>query len=169
VNPCLAESIIAGAAAAFFAPVFSLGLLIAFVVVHLLLVLKLGINEWPMPGRVVRRATYVEEYPTDARTDGVRFVPAAVWEDVFFSGAVLPPSPRVPRPQSPSVRRCAGEHRRSAAPDCFFLWLYRAVAAYARRSRAPLLVGPAIARVRSGCRSCPARARRLAPAPDRDC
>ena len=29
------------------------GLLIAFVGLHLLLVLRLGINEWPMPGRVV--------------------------------------------------------------------------------------------------------------------
>ena len=35
------------------------GLLIAFVGVHLLMVLKLGVNEWPMPGRIVRRATYI--------------------------------------------------------------------------------------------------------------
>src|SRR5215472_16002432 len=34
------------------------GLLIAFVCLHLLMVLKLGINEWPMPGRFVRRSTY---------------------------------------------------------------------------------------------------------------
>ena len=32
------------------------GLLIAFVCVHLLMVVKLGINEWPMPGRLVRKA-----------------------------------------------------------------------------------------------------------------
>src|SRR6476646_7558076 len=38
------------------------GLLIAFVGLHLLLVLKLGINEWPMPGRIVRRATYMKQY-----------------------------------------------------------------------------------------------------------
>src|SRR5271167_1629331 len=38
------------------------GLLIAFVGLHLLMVLKLGINEWPMPGRIVRRATYMQEY-----------------------------------------------------------------------------------------------------------
>src|SRR5262249_14829470 len=36
------------------------GLLIAFVALHLRLVLKLGINEWPMHGRVVRRATYLQ-------------------------------------------------------------------------------------------------------------
>ena len=34
------------------------GLLIAFVGLHLCLVLKLGINEWPMPGRLVSRETY---------------------------------------------------------------------------------------------------------------
>ena len=38
------------------------GLLIGFVSLHLLMVLKLGINDWPMPGRLVRRATYVQEY-----------------------------------------------------------------------------------------------------------
>src|SRR5260370_19324812 len=34
------------------------GLLIAFIGLHLLLVLKLGINEWPMPGRRLRNATH---------------------------------------------------------------------------------------------------------------
>ncbi len=38
------------------------GLLIGFVALHVLMVLKLGINEWPMPGRIVRRATYETEY-----------------------------------------------------------------------------------------------------------
>lgn len=33
------------------------GMLIAFIGVHLLMVLKLGINEWPMPGRIVRKST----------------------------------------------------------------------------------------------------------------
>ena len=65
------------------------GALIAFIGVHLLLVLKLGINEWPMPGRIVRRATYVEEYHEMTRTDGIPFVPGAVVKDLFFSGFVL--------------------------------------------------------------------------------
>src|SRR5437867_3041013 len=65
VNLLLGGPIIAGATLSrFFAlHVFVVpGLLIAFVVVHLILVLALGINEWPTPGRVVRRATYLEEY-----------------------------------------------------------------------------------------------------------
>src|SRR3979490_2681443 len=61
------------------------GLLIAFVAIHVLLVLKLGVNEWPMPGRVVRRATYIQEYHEITQRDGVPFVPYAVWKDVIFS------------------------------------------------------------------------------------
>ncbi len=38
------------------------GALIGFVGLHLLMVLKLGVNEWPVPGRVVRRETYLQEY-----------------------------------------------------------------------------------------------------------
>jgi len=58
VNLMLGGPIIAGATLSrFFAlHVFVIpGLLIAFVAVHLLMVIKLGINEWPMPGRVIRK------------------------------------------------------------------------------------------------------------------
>ena len=37
-------------------------MLLAFVGLHLFLVLRLGINEWPMPGRIVRRDTYLQQY-----------------------------------------------------------------------------------------------------------
>src|ERR1700688_472187 len=65
VKMMLGGPIIAGATLSrFFAlHVFVIpGMLIAFVGLHLLMVLKLGINEWPMPGRIVRRATYMREY-----------------------------------------------------------------------------------------------------------
>ncbi len=65
------------------------GLLIGFVGLHLLMVLKLGINEWPMPGRVVRRATYLREYHALTKEDGAPFVPYAVWKDLFFAAAIL--------------------------------------------------------------------------------
>src|SRR4029077_284688 len=55
------------------------GLLIGFVCLHPLMVLKLGINEWPTPGRLVRRATYVREYHALTATDGEPFFPNAVW------------------------------------------------------------------------------------------
>src|SRR5215470_15409810 len=65
------------------------GSLIAFVCLHLLMVLKLGINEWPMPGRIVKRATYERDYHELTRTDGAPFVPYAVWKDLFFAALIL--------------------------------------------------------------------------------
>src|SRR6201988_3433864 len=46
------------------------GTLFALVVLHLLMVVKLGINEWPMPGRVVKRATYMADYHALTQQDG---------------------------------------------------------------------------------------------------
>jgi ubiquinol-cytochrome c reductase cytochrome b subunit len=65
------------------------GLLMLFVALHVLLVLKLGINEWPMPGRLVRRSDYLEKYHSLTQTDGVPFVPYGVWKDAVFSGVIL--------------------------------------------------------------------------------
>ena len=65
------------------------GMLLAFTGLHVWMVLKLGINEWPTPGRVVRRATYIQEYNELAHKDGIPFVPGAVWKDLFFSAAIL--------------------------------------------------------------------------------
>ena len=53
------------------------------------MVVKLGINEWPVPGRVVRKATYIKEYHELTKKDGIPFVPAAVWKDLFFGGFIL--------------------------------------------------------------------------------
>ena len=65
VHLLLGGPIIAGATLSrFFAlHVFIIpGMMLLFVFLHVWLVLKLGINDWPMPGRLVRRATYIEEY-----------------------------------------------------------------------------------------------------------
>ena len=65
------------------------GLLIAFVAIHLLLVLRLGINEWPMPGRLVNRATYRREYEEQVQRDGVSFFPDAAKRDIVFAGITI--------------------------------------------------------------------------------
>ncbi len=65
------------------------GLLIAFVLVHLLLVLRLGVNEWPMPGRVVSRATYRRDYEELVKRDGVAFFPHAAKRDIVFAGILI--------------------------------------------------------------------------------
>src|SRR5215467_3925699 len=65
------------------------GALIAFVGIHLLMVLKLGINDWPVPGRLVRRETYLKEYHELTHKDGVPFIPDAFRKDLVFSGIII--------------------------------------------------------------------------------
>ena len=103
------------------------GALLAFTGLHVWMVLKLGVNEWPMPGRLVRRDTYVKEYNELAHRDGIPFVPGAVWKDLVFSAAILfavafcaamfgPYGPKgVPDPTIIAT---------VPKPDFFFLWLY---------------------------------------------
>jgi ubiquinol-cytochrome c reductase cytochrome b subunit len=125
------------------------GTLIAFVGVHLLMVLKLGINEWPMPGRVVRRSTYLKEYHELTEKDGVKFVPDAFRKDLVFSGLIMLAlvacaalfGPFGPKGQpDPTVVQAVPK------PDYFFLWMYAALALLPPQMETILLlVGPAIA------------------------
>ncbi len=65
------------------------GLLIALIGLHLWLVLRLGINEWPLPGRLVDRQTYRREYDEEVRLDGVPFFPHAARKDMVAMGGVV--------------------------------------------------------------------------------
>jgi ubiquinol-cytochrome c reductase cytochrome b subunit len=65
------------------------GALIALVGLHLFLVLKLGINEWPMPGRLVSRATYRREYESLVERDGVPFFPDAAKRDLVAAAVTI--------------------------------------------------------------------------------
>ena len=42
-----------------------------------------------MPGRIVKRATYVNEYHELTKKDGAPFVPYAVWKDLFFAAFII--------------------------------------------------------------------------------
>ena len=108
------------------------GILIAAVAVHVWMVLHLGVNEWPMPGRVVSKATYDREYHELTSTTGVPFVPDAAWKDAVFAAAILLAvmacalffGPFGPTGQpDPTIIQTAPK------PDFFFLWIY-AVLAY---------------------------------------
>jgi ubiquinol-cytochrome c reductase cytochrome b subunit len=124
------------------------GALIAFVGVHLLMVLKLGINEWPMPGRVVKRATYLKEYHELTQKDGVKFMPDAFRKDLVFSGLIIMAlvacaalfGPFGPKGQpDPTVVQAVPR------PDYFFLWMYAALALLPPQMETILLlVGPAV-------------------------
>src|SRR5580704_10103657 len=130
VHLLLGGPIIAGATLSrFFAlHVFVIpGTLLLFVFLHVWMVLKLGVNDWPMPGRVVRRETYMEEYHHLTHTDGIPFVPGAFWKDLLFSGAILAAvavcavvfGPFGPGGQpDPSIIQTVPK------PDFFFLWIY---------------------------------------------
>jgi ubiquinol-cytochrome c reductase cytochrome b subunit len=122
------------------------GMLIAFVGLHLLMVLKLGINEWPMPGRLVKKETYEKQYHELTHLDGAPFVPYAVWKDLLFAAAVLAAvaicaayfGPFGPTGQpDPTIIQTVPK------PDYFFLWLYALLA----------LLPPAMEKVGAGAPS----------------
>ncbi len=151
VNLMLGGPIIAGATLSrFFAlHVFIVpGLLIAFVSVHLLMVIKLGINEWPMPGRLVRKATYIKEYHELVKKDGIRFFPDGMGKDLLFDGFILlsivacaiyygPFGPS--GPPNPTIIQTVPK------PDFFFLWLYAVLSFLPPSMETPaLLIGPVV-------------------------
>jgi ubiquinol-cytochrome c reductase cytochrome b subunit len=135
VNLMLGGPIIAGPTLSrFFAlHVFVIpGILIAMVGLHVWMVLRLGINDWPMPGRLVKKSTYVREYHELTEKTGIPFVPDAAWKDAIFAAAIMLAlvacalwfGPFGPTGQpDPTIIQTAPK------PDFFFLWLY-AVLAY---------------------------------------
>src|SRR5215475_3597432 len=124
-------------------------MLMAFVGVHLLMVLKLGINEWPMPGRVVKRETYLKEYHELTQKDGVRFFPDAFRKDLVFSGLIiiaLVLCAAIAGPIGPKGQPDPTVVQAEPRPDFFFLWAFAALALLPPGLETPLLlVGPAIA------------------------
>jgi ubiquinol-cytochrome c reductase cytochrome b subunit len=125
------------------------GTLIALVCLHLLMVLKLGINEWPMPGRMVRRATYERDYHELTRTAGAPFVPYAVWKDMFFAAFILLAVGACAwyfGPFGPTGRPDPTIIQTVPKPDYFFLWLYAVLSLLPPSLETPaLLIGPVVA------------------------
>jgi len=103
------------------------GALLALTGLHVWMVLKLGVNEWPTPGRLVRRSTYIKEYNELAHKDGIPFVPGAVWKDLMFSAAILFAvafCAAVFGPYGPSGTPDPTIIQTVPKPDFFFLWIY---------------------------------------------
>jgi ubiquinol-cytochrome c reductase cytochrome b subunit len=124
------------------------GLLIAFVSLHLLMVLRLGINEWPMPGRIVKRATYESEYHALTKADGAPFFPYAIWKDLFFSACVICAVAACALyfgPFGPSGIPDPTIIQTAPRPDYFFLWLYALLSLLPPSMETPaLLIGPVV-------------------------
>lgn len=151
VKVMLGGPIIAGATLSrFFAlHVFVIpGMLIGSVCLHVLMVLKLGINEWPMPGRLVKRATYLDEYREMTKKDGAPFVPYAIWKDLFFAAFILLAVAACAvyfGPFGPTGRPDPTIIQTVPKPDYFFLWLYALLSLLPPSMETPaLLIGPVI-------------------------
>lgn len=108
------------------------GLLLAFVGLHIWMVLRLGINEWPMPGRIVSKATYEREYHEATAKEGIPFVPGAAWKDAVFAAAIMLAVMACAYflgPIGPSGQPDPTIIQTAPKPDFAFLWIY-AVLAY---------------------------------------
>jgi len=108
------------------------GILLGMVGLHLWMVLRLGINDWPMPGRVVRKSTYVREYHELTKKSGVPFIPDAAWKDAIFAAAIMlsvVACALIFGPFGPSGQPDPTIIQTAPKPDFAFLWIY-AVLAY---------------------------------------
>jgi len=124
------------------------GLLIGAALVHVLLVIKVGINEWPMPGRLVSRKTYLARYQRLLHEDGVPFVPDAFARDFVFGSLVILAvlaCAAVFGPFGPGERPDPTLIDTVPKPDIFFLWLYAALALLPAELETPLiLIAPVV-------------------------
>ncbi len=125
------------------------GMMLLFAGLHVWMVVVLGVNEWPMPGRLVSRKTYIKEYEEMVHADGVPFTPAALWRDLLFSAAIVlavafcavffgPFGPNgVPDPTIIDT---------VPKPDFFFLWIYSILAFLPSSFETPfMLIAPVLA------------------------
>ena len=119
---------------------------IGFVCLHVLMVFTLGVNEWPMPGRIVKRATYLNAYHELMKNDGAPFVPYAIWKEMFFAALILLAVSACALwfgPFGPSGKPDPTIIQTVPKPDYFFLWLYALLSLLPPSLETPaLLIGP---------------------------
>jgi ubiquinol-cytochrome c reductase cytochrome b subunit len=107
------------------------GILLAGVGVHVWMVLLHGVSDWPMPGRIVSKATYEREYHELTEKTGIPFVPDAAWKDAVFAAAILFSVMAAAfffGPFGPSGQPDPTIIQTAPKPDFFFLWIYAVLA-----------------------------------------
>jgi ubiquinol-cytochrome c reductase cytochrome b subunit len=134
VHMVLGGPIIAGATLSrFFAlHVFVIpGILLGAAGLHIWMTLHLGVSDWPMPGRLVTKATYEKEYHELTEKTGIPFVPDAAWKDAMFAAAILfavMVCAWFLGPFGPSGTPDPTIIQTAPKPDFFFLWIYAVLA-----------------------------------------
>jgi ubiquinol-cytochrome c reductase cytochrome b subunit len=125
------------------------GLLLGGVGVHLFMVLRHGVSDWPMPGRIVSKATYEREYHELTEKTGIPFVPDAAWKDAVFAAAVLFSVMACAfffGPFGPSGQPDPTIIQTAPKPDFAFLWIYAVLAFLPPSIETPvMLVVPVLA------------------------
>jgi ubiquinol-cytochrome c reductase cytochrome b subunit len=96
-----------------------------------------------MPGRVVRRGSYIREYNELTHRDGVPFAPNAIWKDIVFSGVVLlaiAGCAYLFGPFGPGGRPDPTIIQTAPRPDFLFLWMYALLSFLPPSAETPLLL-----------------------------
>ena len=122
-------------------------MMLVFAGLHVWMVIALGINDWPMPGRIVRRSTYIQEYHELTKKDGEPFVPGGLWRDMIFSAAILfavAACAVILGPFGPTGFPDPTIIQTVPKPDFFFLWLYTILSFLPENLETPfILIAPA--------------------------
>ena len=102
------------------------GAILVLVGLHLLMVYRLGISEWPMPGRIVRRDTYIASYRESLERDGETLLPNGLRKDLLFAAIIvlaLMATAAIVGPKGPNGPADPSIIQTRPHPDFFFLWL----------------------------------------------
>src|SRR6266849_446047 len=125
------------------------GILLGMVGLHVWMVLRLGINDWPMPGRIVRKSTYVREYHELTKETGIAFVPDAAWKDAIFAAAIMlavMACALIFGPYGPTGQPDPTIIQTAPKPDFAFLWIYAVLAYLPPSLETPvMLIAPVLA------------------------
>jgi ubiquinol-cytochrome c reductase cytochrome b subunit len=100
--------------------------ILALTGLHLLLVYKLGISEWPMPGRLVNRDTYLASYRAEVEREGEPLIPNGLRKDLIFAGLIvlaLIVTAAILGPKGPNGAPNPSIIQTRPHPDFYFLWM----------------------------------------------